>query len=239
MENDEKYNFLKNTNFSKLKQKNEIPSEISDSFIDPGDITTERLNNSILDESNSYLKMLNNVNQNTETSAIKDIRQILMKFSDDTFLFYDILIIIECCPAISSYLIENSNKNKEIQVDLPTWISLTNMIEYLNYIKDESYLNFKCTTSKLLSIADYFSNQEIVTNLIKSDIIPNLINDDSILFLEYSYNKLSNNTENKAWFDLFYESIYSIAMNFPFYLSNHYDKIKAIKLEIIEEIIEK
>ena len=230
------------TSFNKINPKDDVFEDINTpTYRRSVEEYTERKNESVSFQHISQLKemVINKIEEEDKINVGSIFQQVILIFSDGSELTYDVSIVIECCPAIASILIMQKDTEKNIQVEIPSWISCSNMIEYFLYINDEKYLNFKCSVNKILLIADYFNNQNIITKLLKTDIIPNINFEDSFLYLEYSFNKLSNKTENYAWFDLFYETINFIAANLPFYLKTKYNIIQEMKIEIVEEIIEK
>lgn len=229
--------------FSRIQQKDDINEEVMTiTCRDSCDESTERRNESISVQCISHLRSVieKKASEDEISEGAVALNQIFLKFSDNTILSYDLNTINECCPILSPFLLQHQRKQKkEFMVELPSWITPNNMIEYILYINDEEYLNFNCSVNKLLAIADYFNNQIVVTKILKGDIIPHLSTEDTLTYLEYSFNKLSSNNDNSSWMELFYESINSIAKNLPYFLEEHYSKLQEIKTEIIEEIIEK
>jgi hypothetical protein len=230
------------TSFNKIEAKDDINEEINTpTYRRSAEDNTERKNESVSFQNISHLRemVVNKIEEEDKIHVGSLFQQVILVFSDKSELTYDVSIVIECCPAIAPYLINQRDTDKNIQIEIPNWISCSNMIEYFLYINDEKYLNFKCSVNKILAIADYFNNQTIITKLLRADIIPNINIEDSFLYLDYSYNKLSNKTDNYVWFDLFYESINFIAANLPYYLKMNFSKIQEMKIDIVEEIIEK
>ena len=95
----------------------------------------------------------------------------------------------------------------------------------------------------LLKLSDFFNMEDLNIKLIKDYILP--FNHDNIIIdlLNYSYNKLCINSEqkeqiNNVYFDLFYQSLENLSKNEKMILNN-LEKIKLLDKKIIDEIIEK
>lgn len=161
------------------------------------------------------------------------------KFKDNEKMRYDIRTVIAACPTLSGII---NRTRGEVTVNLPDWISQTELLEYFFYFKNFSAHNFSIQARKLLQIADFFDNQELIQVLIKNEILPYLNVDNSLQLLEDSFQKLScsNDFERvKTWYDLFIAAVDMVAGNFDFHIVNHYNKMKHLNKKLLEEIIEK
>jgi hypothetical protein len=197
---------------------------------------TERISNN----SNTSRSFINFevLTKNNESDYDSIIHSIMFKFSDKTFISYDLKTAVKAYPSITSQIDNKKLLLQEITIIIPEWISSQNLKEYFHYINDDVD-DFTMSVRKLLFIAEFFDNKEIIEKIVKNDIIPNINREDCLIFLEDSYKKLKSKTQdNEIWFDLFYTSLNAFVINFQYFLENEFEKIILINKDILEETIE-
>ncbi len=128
---------------------------------------------------------------------------------------------------------------------MPNWITSNEVLEYFFYAKSHEDCNFTFSipNRKLLQIADFFNNEELVAKIVKYEIIPSITFENGLLFLEDSYEKLTKGEAGEiidnCWFDLFYGSIDYISKSFLNYLNHESEKLKLFNKKVLGEIIDK
>ena len=125
---------------------------------------------------------------------------------------------------------------------MPQWINSNDLMEYFFYFKNGTNHDFTIKSRKLLLIADFFENEQLIKVLITYDIIPKLEQNTALCFLEDSYQKYSNGIDqNEHWFELFFESMNYCSKNLLYYITNEETSRKLIKMnkKILEELVEK
>jgi len=120
---------------------------------------------------------------------------------------------------------------------MPDWINSSDLFSYFYYFKHNQ---IQSNAKKLLQIADFFENTKIVEKIIEREIIPNLNEENSLAYLEDSFQKLSTRMSGEQiWFILFKESMESVAENLIYYLQNQFKLFVNINKKLLEEIVEK
>jgi len=137
---------------------------------------------------------------------------------------------------------------------MPLWITSNEVLEYFFYSKNQENIEnsnenfnpfpFSISSRKLLQIADFFNNQSIIIKIIKEEIIPSISEQNSLLYLEDSYEKLTKGSQkgeyiDNEWFDLFYASIDFISKNFLGFLTHKFENLILINKTVLGEIVEK
>ncbi len=124
---------------------------------------------------------------------------------------------------------------------MPEWINTNDLMEFFFYFKNKTTHNFTMELHKLLQIAFFFQNYDMINDVIYKEVIPRLKNDNSILYLESSYAKLSNKSETveQGWFDLFVTALDHVSKNFLVHLNIHYEQLLKVNNLLLEELIEK
>ena len=153
-----------------------------------------------------------NKNKTFSKTSSKKPSYIKFHFSNGDYLSIDKNQFLSFNPSIfnnNKILIRNITKE-----DLSFFISMADESSTKSF-KDEEIFEINDNRDikankilNLLKISDYFNNEEFIIKLINEIILP--FNYDNIIIelLDYSYKKLSDNSEqkeqNNAYFDLFY-----------------------------------
>lgn len=224
---------------SSLFKKNEIKEKRKIEAIPQGD-ETERVDNGVNPE--EFKQIAEDIKSNSfnEDEEFNLNCTVVFTFENKTKLSYELKSVIQFCPSIPKYVNFLGFSPEEINIILPGWINSQNLEEYFLYIKDE-ISSFNLSERKLLYIAEFFDNSEIMKRIIYTDIIQSIDFTNALSFLEDSFNKItsSSNEMSACWFDLFYMCISFIQSNFEQYLEKEYILISEINSSVLEEIIEK
>ena len=200
-----------------------------------------------------------NKNKTFTKFSLKGISCIKFHFSNGEDLSIDKNHILSLNPNLlnnSNFSIKNLNDNS-FQINLPNSMKKEEFSLYLSIIgegetkslKSENIFSIDDDKDKkankilnLLQISDYFNNEDFNIKFINEIILRHKYDNIIIELLDYSYKKLSLNSQkeqiNSAYFDLFYQSLENISKNEKIVLEN-LDKIKYLDKKIIDEIIEK
>jgi len=124
---------------------------------------------------------------------------------------------------------------------MPDWILYNDLMEYFFYFKNKTTHNFTIEMHKLLKISLYFTNNDLIRDIIYKEVIPKLKNNNSIRFLESSYEQLSSSAQDvdPVWFDLFVSSLEHVSRNFLMHLNMNFKALSNVNNLLLEEIIEK
>ena len=191
--------------------------------------------------------------------SLKGISCIKFHFSNGEDLSIDKNQILSLNPNLlnnSNFSIKNLSDNS-FQINLPNSMKKEEFSLYLSIIGEGETKSLKSENIflidddkdkkankilNLLQISDYFHNEDFNIKFINEIILRHNYDNIIIELLDYSYKKLSLNSQkeqvNSAYFDLFYQSLENISKNEKIVLEN-LDKIKYLDQKIIDEIIEK
>lgn len=170
--------------------------------------------------------------------TISPEEEIIFSMGKDS-LKYDLKTVIKACPALEAYISQVHTPKAKITINLPQWITKNSLFEYFVYYKkntlvDSSTLNYY----NILRLSDTFENTTMLSNIIKTKIIPTLSYDSALLFLQESYKKIEQNNTNYNWYELFVTTKEFISANIIQYIQNDKQKFSQLHRVLLEEIIE-
>ena len=170
---------------------------------------------------------------------------IRFRFTDGTVSDYEISTII----SINPLLFSNVNNNSQLEISLPHFITQNYMMDFIFIIKNglddlEDSPDNPEKIITLIKIADFFKNESISVQIINEIVMGKLNENNAFEYLEFSYEKLNNNKNNKdneidiCYFDLFYKCLEIIGNN-EHILLNNLERVKKFDKKIIDELLQK
>ena len=197
---------------------------------------------------------VNNVNSPLNTSAINvDVNNskggnAIFVFDDnrgdynkeDNKLLINVNYALEHCPIIQKHISTSKitlNDNNNVIVNLPQWISRTNIIEYFHYIDnprkviDFDYIN-------LLKLSSFFNNVKISNELI-NEVIKAISYSNAMIILETAFDFLTSNAPCQMWIEMFVACLDYISKNLTSYLIQDGNKIYNLNPKLQNEIVNK
>ena len=170
---------------------------------------------------------------------------IRFRFTDGSISDYEISTII----SINPLLFSNVNNNSQIEISLPHFISQSYMMDFIFIIKNglddlEDSPDNPEKIITLIKIAEFFKNESISVQIINEIVFNKLNEENAFDYLEFSYEKLNNNKNNKdndvdvCYFDLFYKCLEIIGNN-EHLLLNNLERVKKFDRKIIDELLQK
>ena len=170
---------------------------------------------------------------------------IRFRFTDGTVSDYEISTII----SINPLLFSNVNNNSQLEISLPHFITQNYMMDFIFIIKNglddlEDSPDNPEKIITLIKIADFFKNESISVQIINEIVMCKLNENNAFEYLEFSYEKLNNNKNNKdndidvCYFDLFYKCLEIIGNN-EHILLNNLERVKKFDKKIIDELLQK
>ena len=197
---------------------------------------------------------VNNVNSPLNTSAINvDVNNskggnAIFVFDDnrgdynkeDNKLLINVNYALEHCPIIQKHISTSKitlNDNNNVIVNLPQWISRTNIIEYFHYIDnprkviDFDYIN-------LLKLSSFFNNVKISNELI-NEVIKAISYSNAMIILETAFDFLTSNAPCQMWIEMFVACLDYISKNLTSYLIHDGNKIYNLNPKLQNEIVNK
>ena len=170
---------------------------------------------------------------------------IRFRFTDGSVSDYEISTII----SINPLLFSNVNNNSQLEISLPHFITQNYMMDFIFIIKNglddlEDSPDNPEKIITLIKIADFFKNESISVQIINEIVMGKLNENNAFEYLEFSYEKLNNNKNNKdneidiCYFDLFYKCLEIIGNN-EHILLNNLERVKKFDKKIIDELLQK
>ena len=160
---------------------------------------------------------------------------IRFRFTDGSVSDYEISTII----SINPLLFSNVNNNSQLEISLPHFITQNYMMDFIFIIKNglddlEDSPDNPQKIITLIKIADFFKNESISVQIINEIVMGKLNENNAFEYLEFSYEKLNNNKNNKdneidiCYFDLFDKKIIDelLQKTFSHLLYNNYISIE-------------
>ena len=160
----------------------------------------------------------------------------------DYDLRYDLKLVKLACPSL-----EQISKviNDDIIINETKWIKNQDLQEYLEisnkfFNKKNKYIlkNHSISLENLVEISNFFKNQSLCDHLIINNVIASINRENSIYFLDYSFNKLTKLSQSNSLRKLYDISFEIVMMNFSYYLDNT-TKLKPLNDKIIDDLVEK
>ena len=182
-----------------------------------------------------------NDNRNNESQE-----KIILHLSDGKELILSKNIILSLNPSL---IPQNNKTNEKIIIYLPENINQDEILKYIYIFNSQDFLgpeyigNNREELMAILTLNDYFDNENLNIKILSKIILPSLNQNSAIDILIYSYNKLCYYSEkqiqaNNIYFDLFYQSIEEISKNVKLVLYST-ERLKNLDKKIIEELIQK
>ena len=204
-----------------------------------------------INEKNKLLDSLVDENNNSNKNDLIN-KKITFLLKDNKKFFVDLQIAILGYPN----LINNFDFNL-LSIKLPEWIDEKNIKDYFYYVIEynsekfeldlnsnyRKFMNFNF--KKLIKIANYFQNENILENIINFNLIPNLNIETCVKFINdaYLYKNNNNNNENLndniliIW-NIFYNKLINFFVDNFIEIIKDNNKIKKLNKNILENILE-
>ncbi len=204
-----------------------------------------------INEKNKILDSLVDENNNSNKNDLIN-KKITFLLKDNKKFFVDLQIAILGYPN----LINNFDFNL-LSIKLPEWIDEKNIKDYFYYVIEynsekfeldlnsnyRKFMNFNF--KKLIKIANYFQNENILENIINFYLIPNLNIETCVKFINdaYLYKNNNNNNENLndniliIW-NIFYNKLINFFVDNFIEIIKDNNKIKKLNKNILENVLE-
>ena len=204
-----------------------------------------------INEKNKLLDSLVDENNNSNKNDLIN-KKITFLLKDNKKFFVDLQIAILGYPN----LINNFDFNL-LSIKLPEWIDEKNIKDYFYYVIEynsekfeldlnsnyRKFMNFNF--KKLIKIANYFQNENILENIINFNLIPNLNIETCVKFINdaYLYKNNNNNKENLndniliIW-NIFYNKLINFFVDNFIEIIKDNNKIKKLNKNILENVLE-
>ncbi len=204
-----------------------------------------------INEKNKLLDSLVDENNNSNKNDLIN-KKITFLLKDNKKFFVDLQIAILGYPN----LINNFDFNL-LSIKLPEWIDEKNIKDYFYYVIEynsekfeldlnsnyRKFMNFNF--KKLIKIANYFQNENILENIINFYLIPNLNIETCVKFINdaYLYKNNNNNNENLndniliIW-NIFYNKLINFFVDNFIEIIKDNNKIKKLNKNILENVLE-
>lgn len=204
-----------------------------------------------INEKNKLLDSLVDENNNSNKNDLIN-KKITFLLKDNKKFFVDLQIAILGYPN----LINNFDFNL-LSIKLPEWIDEKNIKDYFYYVIEynsekfeldlnsnyRKFMNFNF--KKLIKIANYFQNENILENIINFNLIPNLNIETCVKFINDAYlyknnnNKIENLNDNILiiW-NIFYNKLINFFVDNFIEIIKDNNKIKKLNKNILENVLE-
>lgn len=200
--------------------------------------STEQMSNFICNETQAQI-----LEDQQEGENNKNNKNIIFNFKKEK-MKYDVKTVLSACPVLNVYVDQIYNQQKDVTVNMPDWINTSDLLEYFFYFKNSNSHSFSIKARRLLQIADFFENENLIENLINNELIPYLSNENALVLLSDAFEKLNEAGEDQndlqsCWFELFVCSVNYVSEHLLFYIENKFSDVKIFTKKLLEEIMEK
>ena len=159
---------------------------------------------------------------------------------EDNKLFINVNYALQHCPIIHKHLSVSNiklNESNNVIVNLPLWISRTNVIEYFHYIDNpKKVIDFDYIA--LLKMSAFFKSFDIGNQLIH-EVIKEISFSNAMMLLETAFEFLTSNEPCQMWIEMFVACLDYISKNLPSYLIHEGNKIYNLNSKLQNEIVMK
>jgi len=204
-------------------------------------------------EKNKILDSLVDYDYNNNNNNLSS-KKITFLLKDNKKYFVDLQIAILGYPNLLNKFDLNL-----LSFKLPDWIDEKNIKDYFYYVieynsqkfeldlnsNSNKFMNFNF--KKLIKIANYFQNENILENIIKFNLIPNLNIETCINFINDAYLYKNNNNNKKKenlnnniliiW-NIFYNKLINFFVDNFLEIIKDNNKIKKLNKNILENVLE-
>lgn len=134
----------------------------------------------------------------------------------------------------------NHDLQQKKKIVLPKWIERNYIDLYFSVVSNVKLhkLDFN-QMKRLISVCEYFRNNEIIISLISENILPTLDKFTCLKILKDYLEKLENQNTKHLYIELIQKSFETASKNIFYLINNHQNELALLKHDCLEEIIER